>query len=35
MRIRLSRTGGPTGRRRADAAGTLQTRNARGGGSSY
>jgi hypothetical protein len=32
--IRLSRTSGPTGRRRADLAGTAQRRNA-GGGSSY
>lgn len=35
-RIVQSRLGGPTGRRRADAAGTLQARNSRsGGGSSY
>jgi hypothetical protein len=38
-RITLSRTSGPTGRRRADAAGTMQARAARnsraGGGSSY
>lgn len=39
MRIALSRTSGPTGRRRADAAGTAQfrnqNRNTRGSGSSY